>query len=95
MTVTLVTMKTEWILIFLSFLFISILKGEQVVIVVNRTEIEANYDFVNCTVELKVEKKALKYGVDIDVDLRKPIDDFPVCILKFLLTKYSYKSYYL
>lgn len=66
------------ILIILSLLFETHVICDQIGIVVNRTEIDPNLDFVNCTVKLKIDKKALKYGIDIDVELRRPVDDFPV-----------------
>lgn len=73
-------MNIKLIFIIFSFLSVESVRGEQLTIVVNRTEIEPNYEFVNCTVNLKIDQKAQKYGIDIDVDLRNPIKDFIVSI---------------
>lgn len=65
--------------IFSLFLF-KVVKSDKLGVIVNRTEIESNYEFVNSTVELKFSTKSYKYGIDINVDVRKPMDDLLVCI---------------
>lgn len=67
--------------IFSLFLLKKVVKSDKLGVIVNRTEIQSNYEFVNTTVELKLSPKSYKYGIDINVDLRKPIDDVLVCIL--------------
>lgn len=80
---TLEKMHIEYGFIILALFSRKMVKAEQSTIDVTRTEIETNYELVNCTVNLKIDNKSQKYGIDIDVDVRKPIDDLIVCILTF------------
>lgn len=85
LSITRTTMMTEWYFIILALLFVNVIKADQIIIV-NYTDFEPNYEFINGTAELKVGTKSNKYGINIDVEVRKEVENLLVCIFFCIFT---------
>lgn len=50
----------------------------KLIIVAKKIEAEPNYDIVNITTKLTLSQDSHKYGIDIEIDLLKPMSDLVV-----------------
>lgn len=65
-------------LLILTFLCVKWSKATKLIIVAKKIETEPNYDIVNITTKLTLAQDSHKYGIDIEVDLLKPMTDLVV-----------------